>query len=70
MDARLSQGAHYHVNDDTDDGIGNNDCRACNLEYVRRAIEQARSHGPADGDHLQVAVLQGAMQMFHRLLFM
>ena len=69
MDAHLPQGAHYHVNDDTDDGIGNNDCGACNLEYVRRAVEQARSHGPPDGDHLQVAVLQEAMQMFHRLLF-
>ena len=70
MDAHLSQGAHYQVNDDADDGIGGDDCRACNLDDVRGAIEQARTHSPADGDHLEVAVFQGTLQMFHRLLFM
>ena len=57
-DGELAQSAHHEEGEDSADGIGEHQSRPAVLESPAGTHEKTRADGAANGDHLQVAVLQ------------
>ena len=57
-DGELAQCTHHEEGEDSTDGIGEHQTRPAVLESAAGTHEKARADGAANGDHLQMPVLQ------------
>ena len=57
-DGELAQSTHHEEGEDSADGIGEHQSRPAVLESPAGTHEKTRADGAANGDHLQVTVLQ------------
>ena len=65
---QLAEGAHEQEEDRANDHVDQQDRGARNGDRLTRSHEQARSNRATDGDQLDVAVFQRALQLFATLL--
>ncbi|MOA20495.1 hypothetical protein D3C78_1409440 [compost metagenome] len=63
LDDHLAELAHDQKGDEAGDGIAEDHRRSGRLQHPGRAEEQAGTDGAAEGDQLDVAVFQAALEL-------